>query len=167
MSKPRPTNGLDEARRAAIGKARRALVLQGGGALGAYQAGVYAALCETQAPPQWVAGVSIGAINAALIAGNPPGKRVERLREFWELVSSGPAQRLPPWLATREALNQWIRTSGVFDGVVDADKVLRDPAQPKRLLLAYDSGDHLHPNTDGGRAVANSIDLRLLRHTGR
>jgi lysophospholipase L1-like esterase len=65
--------------------------------------------------------------------------------------------------AKRQALNEWIRTSGVFDGVVDADKVLRDPAQPTRLLLAYDSGDHLHPNTDGGKAVANSIDLKLLR----
>jgi len=65
--------------------------------------------------------------------------------------------------AKRQALNEWIRTSGVFDGVVDADKVLRDPAQPTRLLLAYDSGDHLHPNTDGGKAVADSIDLKLLR----
>jgi lysophospholipase L1-like esterase len=62
-----------------------------------------------------------------------------------------------------QALNQWIRTSGAFDGVVDADLVLRDPAQPNRLLPAYDSGDHLHPNTTGGRAVANAIDLRLLR----
>jgi lysophospholipase L1-like esterase len=66
-------------------------------------------------------------------------------------------------LRIRQALNKWIRTSEVFDGVVDADKVLRDPAQPTRLLLVYDSGDHLHPNTDGGRAVANSIDLKLLR----
>ena len=61
------------------------------------------------------------------------------------------------------ALNQWIRTSGTFDGVVDADLVLRDPSQPTRLLPAYDSGDHLHPNIAGGVAVANSIDLRLLR----
>ena len=81
--------------------------------------------------------------------------------------TSLPGFDTPQHEAAREALNQWIRTSGVFDGVVDADKVLRDPAQPKRLLLAYDSGDHLHPNTDGGRAVANSIDLRLLRRTGR
>jgi lysophospholipase L1-like esterase len=65
--------------------------------------------------------------------------------------------------AERQALNQWIRTSGVFDGVVDADRVLRDPKQPTRLLPAFDSGDHLHPNTTGGMAVANSIDLRLLR----
>ena len=73
----------------------------------------------------------------------------------------------PQHEAARQALNHWIRTSGVFDGVVDADKVLRDPSMPTRLLLAYDSGDHLHPNTDGGRAVADSIDLRLLRRTGR
>ena len=73
----------------------------------------------------------------------------------------------PQHEAARQALNQWIRTSGAFDGVVDADKVLRDPQMPTRLLLAYDSGDHLHPNTEGGRAVADSIDLRLLRRTGR
>ena len=77
--------------------------------------------------------------------------------------TSLPGFDTPQHEAERQALNKWIRTSGVFDGVVDADKVLRDPAQPTRLLLAYDSGDHLHPNTDGGRAVANSIDLRLLR----
>ena len=64
------------------------LVLQGGGALGAYQAGVYEGLAECGAAPDWVAGVSIGAINAALIAGNPPERRVERLREFWHRVSA-------------------------------------------------------------------------------
>ncbi len=63
------------------------LVLQGGGALGAYQAGVYEALQKDGETPDWVAGISIGAINAALIAGNPPERRVERLREFWELVT--------------------------------------------------------------------------------
>ena len=65
------------------------LVLQGGGALGAYQAGVYEALSEQGFAPDWVTGVSIGAINAALVAGNPPALRVPRLREFWERVSSG------------------------------------------------------------------------------
>ena len=76
--------------------------------------------------------------------------------------TSLPGFDTPQHEAARVALNQSIRTSGVFDGVVDADRVLRDPKQPTRLLLAYDSGDHLHPNTDGGIAVANSIDLRLL-----
>jgi NTE family protein len=96
-----------EARREDMRAARKALVLQGGGALGAYQAGVYAALSETDLQPHWIAGVSIGAINAALIAGNAPEKRVERLREFWHLVSSGPSQRLPSWLGDRATQNQW------------------------------------------------------------
>ena len=69
---------------------RIALVLQGGGALGAYQGGVYQALAEADLHPDWVAGISIGAVNSALIAGNPPEKRVERLREFWEIVSTAP-----------------------------------------------------------------------------
>src|SRR5471032_2588673 len=66
------------------------LLLQGGGALGSYQAGVYQALAEAGLHPDWVAGISIGAVNAALIAGNPPEKRVEKLREFWEAVSTPP-----------------------------------------------------------------------------
>ena len=64
------------------------LVLQGGGALGAYQAGAYQGLAEAGLEPDWIAGISIGAINAAIIAGNPPERRVGRLREFWHLVSS-------------------------------------------------------------------------------
>lgn len=64
------------------------LVLQGGGALGAYQAGVFETLCDHGMRPDWLAGISIGAINAAIIAGNEPAKSIERLRQFWELVSS-------------------------------------------------------------------------------
>jgi NTE family protein len=63
-----------------------ALVLQGGGALGSYQAGVYEGLQESGLQPDWVAGISIGAINAAIIAGSPPDERVERLRGFWETI---------------------------------------------------------------------------------
>jgi NTE family protein len=69
---------------------RIALILQGGGALGAYQAGVYQALAEANLHPDWVAGISIGAVNSALIAANPPPRRVDRLREFWEGVSMSP-----------------------------------------------------------------------------
>src|ERR1700754_2462234 len=65
---------------------RVALVLQGGGALGAYQAGVYQALREAGMEPDWVCGVSIGAINSAIIAGNPPEKRLERLQTFWDRI---------------------------------------------------------------------------------
>jgi len=95
-----------------------ALLLQGGGALGAYQGGVYEALAEAGIHPDWIAGISIGAINAAIIAGNPPGSRVDRLREFWTLVTSN---TLLPWsdnpfieLAnndhTRNVLNQMSAT---------------------------------------------------------
>ena len=67
-----------------------ALLLQGGGALGAYQAGVYEALAEADLHPDWVAGISIGGINSAIIAGNPREARVAKLREFWEIVSHSP-----------------------------------------------------------------------------
>src|SRR6476646_12159834 len=69
-------------------QARRVLVLQGGGALGSYQAGAYQALCHHDFEPEWVAGISIGAINAAIVAGNAREARVDRLKEFWEMVSS-------------------------------------------------------------------------------
>jgi len=67
-----------------------ALLLQGGGALGAYQAGVYEGLAEANLHPDWVAGISIGAINAAIIAGNPPAERVAKLRAFWESITANP-----------------------------------------------------------------------------
>ena len=67
-----------------------ALLLQGGGALGAYQAGVYEALAEADLHPDWIAGISIGAINGALIAGNAPEARVDKLRAFWERVTAKP-----------------------------------------------------------------------------
>ena len=82
------------------------LVLQGGGALGAYQAGVFEALCASSHQPTWVAGMSIGAINAALICGNAAPRRVARLREFWEGVSAAsPVRAWVPVAAPREALN--------------------------------------------------------------
>ncbi len=74
--------------------------------------------------------------------------------------TSLPGFDTPEHEAARVALNHWIRTSGEFDGVVDADVALRDPAAPTRLLAIYDSGDHLHPNLAGGRAIARAIDLK-------
>jgi NTE family protein len=73
-----------------------ALVLQGGGALGAYQAGVYQALHEAGLMPDSVAGVSIGGINSAIIAGNRPERRLERLREFWDTITAGGGWPWPP-----------------------------------------------------------------------
>jgi NTE family protein len=92
---------------------RIALILQGGGALGAYQGGVYQALAEANLHPDWVAGISIGAINSALIAGNPPQKRVERLREFWETVSAPPFGM--PYIAALEGRDEFTR--GVINQV--------------------------------------------------
>jgi NTE family protein len=84
-----------------------ALVLQGGGALGAYQAGVFEALAGTEQQPDWIAGISIGAINAAIIAGNPPERRVERLRRFWHMVSGELQYRLDSPLGfARRAFNE-------------------------------------------------------------
>ena len=94
------------------------LVLQGGGALGSYQAGVFEALAAEDIAPDWVAGTSIGAINAALIAGNAPGERVSRLREFWELVSSAiPAPFWAPDGHTHRWLNRLAATQAVLFGV--------------------------------------------------
>jgi NTE family protein len=80
------------------------LVFQGGGALGAYQVGVYEALHEAGIEPDWVIGTSIGAINGALIAGNPPGQRLERLREFWARVEQRAGAGLPAIAGLRGVL---------------------------------------------------------------
>lgn len=63
----------------------------------------------------------------------------------------------------RLAINKWIRTSGTFDAVIDFEQVIRDPSKPDRILPAFDSGDHLHPNDAGYKAMADSLDLRLFR----
>ncbi|WP_296707285.1 patatin-like phospholipase family protein [Rhodoblastus sp.] len=86
-----------------------ALVLQGGGALGSYQAGVYQALAEADIHPDWVSGISIGAVNSALIAGNAPEKRVEKLREFWETVTKPPLGPLgAPYNPSIKHLNETV-----------------------------------------------------------
>ena len=93
-------NSVDPASTGTPATAKRVLVLQGGGALGSYQAGAYQALCHFDFEPDWVAGISIGAINAAIIAGNAPEKRVGRLKEFWEQVSSPVPWRSACWKAS-------------------------------------------------------------------
>ena len=98
-----------------------ALLLQGGGALGSYQAGVYQALSEAKVQPNWVAGISIGAINCALIAGNAPEKRVDALRAFWELVTTPaltPYSMLPLILGSdfmeNKTTRSWINQLSAF-----------------------------------------------------
>lgn len=85
-----------------------ALVLQGGGALGSYQAGVIEGLAASGIEIDWVAGISIGAINAAIVAGNPPERRVERLNSFWNLVTESlPSFPIFPNDHLREFLHEW------------------------------------------------------------
>src|SRR6266851_4869557 len=97
-----------------------ALLLQGGGALGAYQAGVYEALAEAELHPDWIAGISIGAINGALIAGNAPEARVDKLRSFWERVTAKPccdwSERF--FLANGDSVRQWLNQMGAAFALV-------------------------------------------------
>jgi NTE family protein len=95
-------------------QAQRVLVLQGGGALGSYQAGAYQALCHHDFEPEWIAGISIGAINAAIIAGNAPEKRSARLKEFWEMVSSASPMPWAPLVKTDQARSAFNETSAAL-----------------------------------------------------
>jgi NTE family protein len=135
-----------------------ALLLQGGGALGAYQAGVYQALAEANVHPDWVAGISIGAINSAIIAGNPPEQRIDRLRAFWEGITANP---LLDWVAAtdqfapkgdiaRSAFNQ-LSAAWAMVGGAPGFFALRQPAP------------WLHP---GGCLEATSFyETKLLKAT--
>ncbi|WP_238160091.1 patatin-like phospholipase family protein [Pigmentiphaga sp. H8] len=93
-----------QSRRGELGYDTVALVLQGGGALGSYQGGVYEGLAEAGLHPDWIAGISIGAINAAVIAGNPPERRVEQLQRFWDHICRPPLLPPTPVDALRDAL---------------------------------------------------------------
>ena len=122
-----------------------ALVFQGGGALGSYQAGVFEALADAGIAPDWIAGISIGAVNAAIIAGNPPERRVERLRALWDGMTSW----LPsfPILAdelVREFVHEWSAGFVAVAGVPGLfsprllPPVLAAPGTPEALSF-YDS----------------------------
>jgi len=96
---------------------RVVLVMQGGGALGAFQAGVYEAMHSAGIEPDWVVGTSIGAINGAIIAGNKPEHRLDRLREFWDRVSS--ASTSAPWwniLGPRNMLHNLVTVTNGIPG---------------------------------------------------
>jgi NTE family protein len=125
------------------------LVLQGGGALGAYQAGVFEALTSEGIAPNWLAGISIGAINGALISGNAAGNRAARLREFWELVSSATPE--PGWRADADArrlLSQLAATQAMFFGVPGFFR----PRVPPALLQP--------PGTNGAISYYDTTPLR-------
>ncbi len=122
-----------------------ALVLQGGGALGSYQAGVIEALADVDIEVDWVAGISIGAINAAIVAGNPPERRVERLRAFWDTTASAlPSFPIFPQDQIREFVHEWSAWSVMATGVPGffsprlLPPMMATPGTPEALSF-YDS----------------------------
>ena len=133
-----------------------ALVLQGGGALGAYQAGVYEALAAANIHPDWIAGISIGAINGALIAGNAPEARVAKLREFWERVTVRPycdwSERLLP--EKSDAIRQWLNQMSAYFALASGASGFFTPRYPAPWL---------HP--PGTTAATSFYDTRRLRQT--
>jgi len=116
---------------------RVALVLQGGGALGAYQAGVYEALHEAGCEPNWISGVSIGAINSAIIAGNPPELRLPRLREFWDIVSS---RKEAPWTPEGDIFRQWRNQISATLTVLEGQPGFFRPRFPNPWLMPRGAG---------------------------
>jgi NTE family protein len=135
-----------------------ALVLQGGGALGAYQAGVYEALAEASIHPDWVAGVSIGAVNAAIIAGNAPEDRVSKLSAFWREVTANP---LLDWATALQTITPKGDLARSLFNQVSATCALVSGASSffaPRLLAPW-----LHP--DGALDATSFYDTKHLRGT--
>src|SRR5260370_33690926 len=96
------------------------LVLQGGGALGAYQGGVYEALHEAKIEPDWIIGTSIGAINASIIAGNAIEHRLDRLREFWRRMERNAfSSALPAWTGIADSMSAWATVTRGISGCVE------------------------------------------------
>jgi len=158
------------------GCGRIALVLQGGGALGAYQGGVYQALHEAGLEPDWIAGVSIGGINGAIIAGNPRERRLERLRQFWDTITARPTTLfVPPGDDPRRMANSWssmltmaLGQPGFFTpnspnpwisprGAPTATSFY-DNAPLRQTLHELVDFDHL--NNDGIRYACGSVNVR-------
>ena len=135
-----------------------ALLLQGGGALGSYQAGVYEALAEAELHPDWVAGISIGAINSAIIAGNAPADRVTKLRAFWEGITANPlldwaiaSEKLMPKGDLARSLFNQLSANWALVGGAAGFFTLRHPAP------------WLNPN--GALEATSFYETKLLRET--
>jgi NTE family protein len=134
------------------------LLLQGGGALGSYQAGVYEALAEANLHPDWVAGISIGAINSVIIAGNPPAERISKLRAFWHEVTANPlldgiSALGDHWIRgdfARGLFNQMSAATAIFQGASNFFSLRQPPAW-------------LHPN--GALEATSFYDTRMLKST--
>jgi len=134
------------------------LVFQGGGALGAYQAGVYQALHEAKIEPDWIIGTSIGAINASLIAGNEPEHRLERLEEFWRRMRRKELWSRSTWPGAADTANYWATILGGIPGFFEPNP------------LAF-FGSHMRLGADGAgfystapleRTLSDLVDFSLI-----
>jgi NTE family protein len=115
-----PLDAVNVIRKEANGQV--VLVLQGGGALGAYQGGVYEALHEAKVEPDWIIGTSIGAINAAIIAGNAVEHRLDRMREFWRRMERNDLWSvLPSWSGIGDSLSAWATMTRGIPGFFEAN----------------------------------------------
>src|SRR5690606_30996120 len=140
-----------------------ALVLQGGGALGAYQCGVYQGLHEAGIRPNWLAGISIGAINAAIIAGNAPEDRVDRLQAFWDLVCEPAGSLSVPAVAVRSTaamfprnalVDAWATSLSAMAALWQGQRGFFTPRALSPFLLS-----------DGSAAATSFYDTAPLRDT--
>jgi NTE family protein len=137
-----------------------ALVLQGGGALGAYQAGVYQALDEAGLHPNWIAGISIGALNAAIIAGNAPEQRVEKLTEFWETICKSalwPNRPTFPWgenFTLPQLFRDGVNTLAAWRALTEGQSGFFQPRVPPPIM-----------QWNGTPATASWYDTAPLRET--
>jgi NTE family protein len=135
------------------------LVFQGGGALGAYQAGVYQALHEAHIEPDWVIGTSIGAINASLIAGSRPSDRLEKLEEFWARMTRKEIRSLLSWRGLTDTVSYWSTVFGGIPGFFEPN--------PMAFL-----GSHMHLGADQAgyystaaleKTLSELVDFSLIK----
>ena len=156
-----------------------ALVLQGGGALGAYQAGVFDELSQTRLEPNWIAGISIGALNACVIAGNKPKDRIEKLQEFWQRISA--PNWLPPttfglqagWEPRDPAARSWLDSLEAWRALIEGQRGFYTPrnwlafggmvgAEDPAKVSWYDTGPMLETlNSMCDFKRVNQGDLRV------
>jgi NTE family protein len=140
---------------------RIALVLQGGGALGAYQAGVYQCLHEAGLEPEWVSGVSIGAVNAALIAGNRPERRLAALSEFWDRVTD---RTIWPFTPDGDIYRQTRNTVSALTTALFGQPGLFNPHQINPWFMAPGAKDatSFYDNTQMEQTLEELVDFRRL-----
>ena len=163
---PGPTAPADTAPRPP-GCDRVGLVLQGGGALGAYQAGVYQALHEAGIEPDFVAGVSIGAINGAIIAGNEPARRLERLHSFWDRITSRPPGTFAwPFPVDGDGPRRTVNTLASAQAMMFGQPGFFTPQIPNAWLSPRGArgATSLYDTAPLRATLAELVDFELLNH---